>query len=420
MKVLWIPSFYPADTQDLNGSFFREQAAALRDAGVDLRVVASSGVYADYWLKHPRLRQNHYRQPTSEGRDFPVWFQEIRMFPRGIRGFERYGLRAFAKRVCRQLLVEPWIPDVIHVQTVFPGLLVADLIADLLRSRPGADDGSAQRIPVVVTEHRPIILDTPHQGRRARDLAHALEKVAMCSAVSGGFAVELEQFFNQEIRRFGSQIERTWEVSPNLLGPDFENNWNPPANFVANRPYVPDDSRPYLHVSNLGPMKNVENLLRGYADSGVKRPLSIVGPRQRHGSLQRLAKELGISRRVTFTPTLSRAEVREADGSAAGFLLPSNRETFGIVAAEALSQGIPVLATPTWGGRDILTESRGVLTEDMTGESIAKSLRVFEQRLQAGAYRPDVLRADAVAAWGFKTWTGGWLKRYDKLTGGGI
>ncbi|RRD50861.1 glycosyltransferase family 4 protein, partial [Buchananella hordeovulneris] len=41
MHALWIPSWYPADDQDLAGSFFREQLQALAAAG--LRVGARRG-----------------------------------------------------------------------------------------------------------------------------------------------------------------------------------------------------------------------------------------------------------------------------------------------------------------------------------------------------------------------------------------
>lgn len=433
MKVLWIASFYPFDTVDLNGSFFREQAAALVDAGVDLRVVAASPVYANTWWRRPLLRRNHYHQPTPGGREFPVWFRELRMWPPGWRFLERAPLHRFARTVWKELEHSGWIPDVIHVQTAFPGLLVAMRVADWAASR------RKLKLPVILTEHRPATLDNPQIGRRGEELARGVAQAVLCTAVSSLFATELQIFFKRQIAALGDKtlVAPKWETTPNLLGPVFENNapeWMAPHETEETRSGNNGDSatniadsataanaatKPFLHVSNLGPMKNVESLLRGYARSGLSRPLRIVGPESRHPELQALAAALKISARVSFTPTLSRAEVRQADAQAAAFLLSSTRETFGIVLIEALSQGIPVLSTPTWGALEILGglegDKRGELTDRQGDFYISEGLRKLEERLVAGDFDPQKLRQETIETWGFRAFTEGWKARYAQV-----
>lgn len=431
MKVLWIASFYPFDTSDLNGSFFREQAAALVDAGIDLRVVAASPVYANTWWCRPFLRRNRYCQPTPGGREFPVWFRELRMWPKGWRFLERAPLHRFARTVWKELERSGWIPDVIHVQTAFPGMLVAMRVASWAARRN-------RKLPVILTEHRPATLEYPQVGRRGEEIARGVAQAALCTAVSLYFAMDLQVFFDRKITALGDKtlVAPAWDWIPNLLGPEFENNapeWMAPhasdgntTNTVPsqdnNTNGATTDSagiKPFLHVSNLGPMKDIKSLLRGYADSGLTRPLRIVGPEQRHPELQELAVKLGIDARVTFTPTLSREEVRQADAQAAAFLLSSTRETFGIVLIEALSQGIPVLSTPTWGGREILGgfegDKRGELTDGVGFYYISEGLRKLEERLVAGDFNPQELRQDAIETWGFQSFTEGWKARYARV-----
>jgi D-inositol-3-phosphate glycosyltransferase len=55
-------------------------------------------------------------------------------------------------------------------------------------------------------------------------------------------------------------------------------------------------------------------------------------------------------------------------------LVPSHSETYGLIALEAAASGVPVVATPTGGLRESVTERTGILISSRDPEEWARSL----------------------------------------------
>jgi len=110
------------------------------------------------------------------------------------------------------------------------------------------------------------------------------------------------------------------------------------------------DRRWLLFLSRLHPVKGIDGLLRAWralAPGHAGWQLVLAGPDGGgHGAaLRRLAAELGLAERVTFTGMLAGERKACALGRAQALVLPSHTENFGIVVAEALAHGTPALAT---------------------------------------------------------------------------
>ena len=83
--------------------------------------------------------------------------------------------------------------------------------------------------------------------------------------------------------------------------------------------------------------------------------------------MRRLAAELGVRDRVELVGQLSRTELRSLYGRAHGFVLPSERESFGLAALEARAAGLPVIAMQASGVRDFIRQGvEGLLARDET------------------------------------------------------
>jgi glycogen synthase len=83
--------------------------------------------------------------------------------------------------------------------------------------------------------------------------------------------------------------------------------------------------------------------------------------------MRRLAAELGVGNRVELVGQLSRAELRTLYGRAHVFVLPSERESFGLAALEARAAGLPVIAMQASGVRDFIRQGvEGLLARDET------------------------------------------------------
>jgi glycosyltransferase involved in cell wall biosynthesis len=108
------------------------------------------------------------------------------------------------------------------------------------------------------------------------------------------------------------------------------------------------DSSFILYVGNLRPHKNVEGLVRAFAQlrktRGSAHPLVIVGAAKGAAAerLRQLAVDLGISGSIHFAGPLEESVLVAAYNAAAMVVLPSFEEGFGLPVVEAMSCGTPV------------------------------------------------------------------------------
>ena len=87
------------------------------------------------------------------------------------------------------------------------------------------------------------------------------------------------------------------------------------------------------------------------------------GPERR--AIRRLADELGVGSRVELPGQLSREDLRALYARAHAFVLPSERESFGIAALEARAAGLPVIGMLASGVRDFIHQGvDGLLARD--------------------------------------------------------
>ena len=130
------------------------------------------------------------------------------------------------------------------------------------------------------------------------------------------------------------------------------------------------DTRNLLFLSRLHPKKGCDMLIDAFARAAQADPrlhLVLAGPDGVgwQPRLARQAQQLGIADRVTFTGMLKDAMKWGAYDAAEAFVLPSHQENFGIVVAEALASGVPVLITDKvniW--REISEAQAGIVRDD--------------------------------------------------------
>lgn len=118
-----------------------------------------------------------------------------------------------------------------------------------------------------------------------------------------------------------------------------------------------------LVVTRLGMEKNIELAI----DALVRLPelrLAIVGEGPHRGELEERALRIGVGERVRFTGTLLRERLPEVYASVDAFIFPSTTETQGLVLAEALAAGLPVVAADSAASRDVLGAGGRIVAPD--------------------------------------------------------
>jgi glycosyltransferase involved in cell wall biosynthesis len=141
----------------------------------------------------------------------------------------------------------------------------------------------------------------------------------------------------------------------------------------------------FLSVSNLTPEKGVGDLLAAIAQlgPGVEARLRVGGAGAHATEFRALSAQLGISSRVTWLGALGREAVRDEMRACDAFVLASRHESFGVVFAEAIACGKPVLGTRCGGPEDIVDETNGELVPVGDVPGLAAALERFARREHA-------------------------------------
>ena len=119
---------------------------------------------------------------------------------------------------------------------------------------------------------------------------------------------------------------------------------------------APADHRVIMHVSNFRPVKRVLDVVRVFAGvrKAMKATLVLVGDGPEHDAAQREAAKLGVKKDVRFVGRVD--DVADVLRGADLFLLPSETESFGLAALEAMAFGVPVIASRTGGLPEVVED----------------------------------------------------------------
>jgi glycosyltransferase involved in cell wall biosynthesis len=140
----------------------------------------------------------------------------------------------------------------------------------------------------------------------------------------------------------------------------------------------------FLTVGLLTQQKGMSFLLQA-AQQLVERgitalEITIGGDGPERNQLERLARSLGLADYCRFTGLLTRVEVKQQMQRCDVFVLPSLHETFGLVLAEAMACGKPVLATRCGGPEFVVKPKTGILVEAANPEALASAMADFIEK----------------------------------------
>jgi N-acetyl-alpha-D-glucosaminyl L-malate synthase BshA len=195
--------------------------------------------------------------------------------------------------------------------------------------------------------------------------------------------------------------QKTHESFPNLGEIDVIRNFvdarrfRPRPDARKERPWGRDGEFVLMHASNFRPVKNIPAILDVFRRLRDRFPVRLVmvgdGPELPAAEAQ--ARALRVDDYVHFLGAQESLEDVLPLGDV--FLLPSEHESFGLAALEAMSCGVPVVATSEGGTREIIRHGQnGFVHPPRDVEGMSSTI---------GALLDDPARLEAVGAQGRRT-----------------
>jgi 1,2-diacylglycerol 3-alpha-glucosyltransferase len=162
---------------------------------------------------------------------------------------------------------------------------------------------------------------------------------------------------------------------------------------------IPEGDRVLIFVGRLGLEKNIDLLID--AMPHIKTPgarLLLIGNGPYRADLDRHIARLGIGDRVTFTGYLQRDDVAAAYAASDIFFFASTSETQGLVVAEAMASGLPVVAVDDLAVADAVADGvNGLLVPERAEDLAAAVDRVLgDPELRARMSAESLVRAEAL------------------------
>lgn len=273
------------------------------------------------------FRLDHFR----EG----IYFHEVEMMPYPLFEYPPYSL---ALAVALHEVVRDHDLELLHVHYALPHATSGWITREMLQTEGGD-------VKVVTTLHGTDITLVGQDASFRSITRFSIEKSDGLTAVSEWLRTETRKAFGVEEDRI--------RVIPNFVDTDqFRRDAYP----CHRSSLAPEGQKILLHISNFRPVKRVGDVVRTFARVHDRIParLVMVGDGPERQAAEDAAEELGVEEDVLFLGKLD--SVAELLACADLFLLPSEEESFGLVALEALSSGVPVVGTAGSGLAEVVED----------------------------------------------------------------
>jgi N-acetyl-alpha-D-glucosaminyl L-malate synthase BshA len=301
-----------------------------------------------------------------------VWFHEV--VPTDYPLFEHlpYALALAVKQ--HEVAMREQL-DLLHVHYAIPHATTAWLAKQMMKE--------TRDLKVVTTLHGTDITLVGQDPSYFTLTQFSIEQSDRVTAVS-------EYLRDETYRAFGC-VGCEVEVIPNFVSPE---TYYPATDGGCRRSLAPAGHRILFHVSNFRPVKRLGDVIRIFA--GVRRELPatlvLVGDGPDRVIAEQEADRLGLRRDVRFLGKVDNVADLLRGGDV--FLLPSQTESFGLAALEAMACGLPVVATRVGGVPEVVVDGEtGALCAPGDVETMAtRALEILRDDHRLATMRQAAVR----------------------------
>lgn len=361
MHILFVTRGCRSQAYPLLGIFETDQAKALCSLGLKISYLAID-------LRSIRRRRKlGYHFYNKDGFDvfelsLPIGAVPIKLF-------------TFIGRLCalflyRKVVKKNGVPDIIHSHFANIGT-----IASVLKRK--------YNVPLVHTEHSSEIIYNKIDSIKKRLYGKVYTDADAVIAVSPALQKALRDTFKVDALMIFNII-------------DF-NTFTNIRNINGNNTFT------FVSVGGLIYRKGFDLLITAFAElsKDINANLVIVGQGPLLPSLQDLSRKLNVADKIIFTGNLDRESIAAIMSKSQAFVLASRGETFGVVYAEAMAAGLPVIATKCGGPESFVNSGNGILAPTDNIQGLVKAMKYIYNNI--GQYDSMKLRNQAYLMFSYQS-----------------
>jgi N-acetyl-alpha-D-glucosaminyl L-malate synthase BshA len=278
-----------------------------------------------------------------------IFYHEVEMSNYPLFEFQLYSLAVTSKMV---EVAKYERLDILHVHYAIPHATSAFLAKQIIK----------QNIPKVITTlHGTDITLVGLEPSFLPLMKFSIEQSDGVTAVSHFLKKQTEANYD---------IEKDIKVIHNFIDTD---HFKKAENILSRKCIASDEEKVLIHVSNFRTVKRVMDVIKVFAiiKTNIPSKLVLVGDGPDRSECENLCRELKICDHVKFLGKQS--ALVDILSIADLFIMPSQSESFGLAALEAMSCGLPVIASNIGGLPELLVhEKTGYLSEMGDIEAMAR------------------------------------------------
>lgn len=384
MKVLIVPGWYPSSQKPDHGDFVFFQAKELVKRGLDVAVIYADLDFRYFWKQPGKSR-------ITQSFDIENGIPTFRLSGADWPKTNAYFMLQWAKQY--ELLFLSYQkaygnPDILHAHTFLGGFAAMHI-------------AKTYNLPYLITEHASAFLT----GRIKRWWKPLIKKVYN----DANAVIAVSKCLKDHLAAY--YTTRLVEVIPNFIDTDL---FSPIATSASR-----NAGFDFLAAGNFIPLKRYDLLIKAFAKAlpflNANSNLTILGNGPERKRLINLIKKLGIEGKVSLPGKFDNSIVAEYMQNSNALVLCSEHETFGIVIAEAMASGLPVIATRCCGPETIVTPDTGILVPKNDVAALSESL--VKMVINIDRYDSNSIRQYAIKNFGAETVARKTTVLYERIIG---
>jgi len=236
--------------------------------------------------------------------------------------------------------------DVLHVHYAIPHAYAAYMAKKILNE-------NGYNIPIITTLHGTDITLVGNHPFYKPAVTFSINKSDIVTCVSKSLMEDTREFFG---------ITKEIKVIPNFIDID---KYDKKHNLCERNMIADGDEKMIVHVSNFRPLKRIKDVLEIFKkiNEKINSKLIMVGDGPDKKKAKEFLRKHNLKNKVIFLGKTN--QVDEILCSSDLFLLPSEKESFGLAALEAMALKVPVISSNAGGLKDLNINGNSGYTSDV-------------------------------------------------------